>query len=417
MGLFNSDSEVAIILARESERQQETLNMIPSENSASKEVMEACSSSLMNKYSEGYSGKRYYQGQENTDAIETLAIERAKKLFNVEHVNVQPYSGSPANQAVYFALCEPGDFVLGHCLPDGGHLTHGWKVNFSGMQYKSVQYHVKADGYIDFDEVKELARQHRPKLIWAGATAYPREFPFEFFGEVADEVGAYFVADISHIAGLVAAGVHKSPVDYAHIITTTTHKTLRGPRGGMIMVTKKGLKKDSDLAKKIDRAIFPGLQGGPHQNIIAAKAVAFKEAMSPEFKEYAKQIVANSKTLAQTLIENGIKLVSNGTDNHLILIDLTDFGIGLGKDIAVALENSGIVVNANSIPKDPSTPFKPSGIRLGTPMITSRGMKEGEMSRIGGWIATLIKNKDNLELQKAIKNQVKELCQEFPVRL
>ena len=414
MGVLNSDPEVAEIIARESIRQQNTLNMIPSENTASNAVMEACSSTLMNKYSEGYPKKRYYQGQENTDAIEQLAIERAKKLFNVEHVNIQPYSGSPANQAVYLALCGPEDKVMGHCLPDGGHLTHGWKVNFSGLNYKTVQYHVKEDGLIDLNEVRQLAREHKPKLIWCGATAYPREFPFEEFSKIADEVGAYFAADIAHIAGLVVAGVHKSPSSYAHIITTTTHKTLRGPRGGMIMVTKRGIEKDAELPKKIDRAVFPGLQGGPHQNIIAAKAVALGEAMKPEFREYASQIVKNAKKLAEVLKNNGIKLVSGGTDNHLLLVDLTSFGIGLGKETAIALEKAGIVCNANSIPRDPSTPFNPSGIRLGTPMITSRGLKEKEMEKIGNWIAEIIKNRNNEEVISRVREEVLKMCREFP---
>lgn len=412
-----SDIEVTEILLKEMERQQFTLNIIPSENYASKEVRHACSSVLMNKYAEGYPKKRYYQGNANTDSIELLAIERAKKLFGVEHVNVQPYSGSPANQAVYLAVCLPGDVIMGQALPDGGHLTHGWKVNFSGMHYSSIQYHVDNNGFIDFDEVRRLALEHKPKIIWCGATAYPREFPFEEFAKIADEIGAYLIADISHIAGLVAAGVHKSPVPYAHVITTTTHKTLRGPRGAMIMITKKGLDKDAELASKIDKAVFPGLQGGPHENIIAAKAIAFKEAASEEFKEYARQIVRNSKILAETLKELRIKLVSNGTDNHLILIDLTNYGVGLGKAVAVALEEAGIVCNANSIPNDPSTPFKPSGLRIGTPMVTTRGMKECEMKRIALWISQVIKEPENKLLKENIKEQVESLCRKFPIDL
>ncbi|MFH1425498.1 MAG: serine hydroxymethyltransferase [archaeon] len=410
-----ADPELYLELMKEVERQRFVLNMIPSENYVSPTVLQASGSVLTNKYSEGYAGKRYYQGNEFIDNVERIAIWRAKKLFGVEHVNVQPYSGSPANQAVYLAVCNPGDIVMGHALPDGGHLTHGWKVNFSGMQYKAIQYHVKKDGYIDFDEVRTIARYCKPKLIWCGATAYPREFPFEEFGKIADEVGAYFAADIAHIAGLIAAGVHKSPVPYAHIVTTTTHKTLRGPRGGMIMVTKKGLDKDSDLAKKIDKAVFPGLQGGPHEHVIAAKAVCFNEAMQLEFVEYARQVVKNAKVLAESLMAEGIKLVSDGTDTHLILVNLLPLGVGLGKDVAVALEKAGIVCNANSIPEDPSTPFRPSGIRLGTPTLTTREMKEGEMRVIGKWISDVIKDRGNEELQRSIHTRVRELCKGFPV--
>jgi glycine hydroxymethyltransferase len=415
MNALKEDSEIYKNVLLELERQKTVLNMIPSENYVSEAVLEVCGSVLMNKYSEGYPTKRYYQGNEFVDNIELIAIERAKKLFGVEHVNVQPYSGSPANQAVYVAVCQPGDVVMGHCLPDGGHLTHGWKVNFSGMHYKSVQYHVKKDGYLDLEEVRKLALENKPKLIWCGATAYSREIPFEEFGKIADEVGAYFAADIAHIAGLVATGVHKSPVPFAHIITTTTHKTLRGPRGGMIMVTKKGLEKDSELAKKIDRAVFPGLQGGPHDNVIAGKAVAFGEAMKPEFKIYCRQIVRNSRALADSLMAEGIKLVSDGTDNHLILVDLLPFGIGLGKEVAVALEKAGICCNANSIPEDPSTPFKPSGIRLGTPILTTRGMREVEMREIGKWIASVVKDFGNERLLGEIRGNVLGLCGKFPV--
>lgn len=409
------DFETYKFMLNELKRQKTVLNMIPSENYASEAVIEACGSVLMNKYSEGYPGKRYYQGNEHVDSIEETAIERAKRLFGVVHVNVQPYSGSPANQAVYLATCEPGDIVMGHCLPDGGHLTHGWKVNFSGKHYKAVQYHVKKDGYIDFDEVRAIAKYCKPKLIWCGATAYPRQFPFAEFGKIADEVGAYFAADIAHIAGLVAGGVHPSPAEHAHIITTTTHKTLRGPRGGMVMVTRKGLEKDPDLAKKIDRAVFPGLQGGPHDHTTAAKAVCFREALQPEFRKYAEQVVKNAKVLAESLMEQGIKLVSNGTDTHLLLVDLLDFGVGVGKEVAVALEQAGICCNANSIPEDPSTPFKPSGIRLGTPILTTRGMKEEEMKIVGKWITKIIKERDNEGLLMEIREKVGELCQKFPV--
>lgn len=414
MNLKESDPQIHSSIKKEEERQQTVLNMIPSENYTSKAVMEACGSVLTNKYSEGYPQKRYYQGNEFIDEVEQLAIDRAKKLFKVPHVNVQPYSGSPANLAVYNAVCEPGDTVMGLNLPDGGHLTHGWKVSATGKFYNTILYHVKEDGYIDFEEVKALATHYKPKLIWCGATAYPREFPFEEFAKIADEHDAYFAADIAHIAGLVAGQAHSSPAPHAHIITTTTHKTLRGPRGGMIMVTEKGLAKDPELAKKIDKAVFPGLQGGPHNHTTAGIAVALKEALSPEFRTYAHQIVNNSRVLANSLMKEGIKLVSNGTDNHLILIDLTTQGIGLGKEIAVALEEAGIVTNANTIPKDPSSPFKPSGIRLGTPTLTTRGMKEHEMHLVGEWISQVIKDPSNAELKNKIRQEVSQLCDKFP---
>ena len=411
----NTDQEIDNIIARELIRQKEVLNMIPSENYVSSNVLKAVGSVLMNKYAEGYPTKRYYQGNANTDDVEMLAIERAKKLFGVEHVNVQPHSGSPANFAVYMATLEPGDTVTGLALPDGGHLTHGWKVSATAKFFNSIQYHVKEDGLIDFDEVRKICRENKPKLIWCGATAYPRQFPFEEFSKIADEIGAYLAVDIAHIAGLIAGGAHPSPVPHAHIITTTTHKTLRGPRGGMIMITKKGLEKDPELGKKIDKSVFPGMQGGPHEHTIAGIAVTLGEALKPEFKDYAQQIVKNAKTLAQTLMENNIKLVSGGTDTHLLLVDLTPFGVGLGKDIAVALENAGVCLNANSIPKDPSTPFKPSGIRLGTPILTTRGMKEQEMKIIGKYIADVIKDYNNIELQKNIREEIKKLCAKFPV--
>lgn len=410
-----NDNEVFDAIDAELLRQKNVLNMIPSENYVSEDVLKACGTVLMNKYSEGYPRKRYYQGNTHIDTIEELAINRAKNLFQVEHVNVQPYSGSPANFAVYNAVCEPGDTVSGLNLPEGGHLTHGWKVSATAKFYNSIPYHLNDEGLIDFNEVRQIAIEHKPKLMWCGATAYPREFPFEDFAKIADEIGAYFVADIAHIAGLVATGAHPSPAKHAHIITTTTHKTLRGPRGGMIMVTKKGLEKDPELAQKIDKAVFPGLQGGPHQNTTAGIAVALGEASTPEFQQYANQIVRNAKELANTLMANNIKLVSNGTDTHLILIDLTPFGIGLGKEAAVALENAGICTNANSIPKDPSTPFKPSGIRIGTPILTTRGMKEPEMRLVGKWIADVIKQPHNTTLQQQIREQVLFLCNQFPV--
>jgi len=436
--LKKSDPEIYHAIRNETKRLNRGLELIPSENFPSKAVLEALGSVFTVKYSEGYPGRRYYGGNEFVDVVENLAIERAKKAFGVPYVNVQPYSGSPANLAVYFALCKPGDVIIGQNLPDGGHLTHGWKVNFSGMWFKSVPYHVTRDGYIDLEEVERLAKENKPKIIWCGSTAYSRELPFEEFGRIADDVGAYLVADIAHIAGLVIAGAHKSPVPYAHVITTTTHKTLRGPRGAMIMVTEKGLKKDPELATKIEKAVFPGLQGGPHDNTTAAIAVALGEALKPEFKEYGKQIVRNAKALAEGLMKRGIKLVTNGTDNHMILVDLTNFGIGLGIFAQEALDAAGITVNKNSIPFDPSSPFYPSGIRLGTPAVTTRGMKEKEMDLIAEWIATIIKEikgyslpegkdervkyinmfREEIKKNKVIKKirkDVLELCKKFPV--
>jgi len=391
MELQKTDPKIYELIEAEKQRRREGLEMIPSENHTSPSVLEALGSILTDKYSEGYPGKRYYGGNEFFDKIENLAIERAKKAFGVPYVNVQPYSGSPANFAVYLAVCEFGDTIMGQNLPDGGHISHGWKVNITSKIFKSVPYHVKSDGYIDLEEVKNLALQNKPKLIWCGATAYVREFPFEEMSKIADEVGAYFVADIAHIAGLVVAGAHKSPVDFAHIITTTTHKTLRGPRGAVIMVTEKGLRKDPELGEKIDKAVFPGgVQGGPHNHQTAAIAVALDEALRPEFKEYGKQIVKNAKALAKELMKKGVKLVSNGTDNHMILIDLTPEGPGRGIFLQEALDMAGITVNKNTIPADPSSPFYPSGVRLGTPAITTRGMKEKEMEVIADWIAQVV---------------------------
>jgi glycine hydroxymethyltransferase len=433
-----ADPEVSSIIKKEIHRTQNGLELIPSENVVSLAVLNALGSVFTNKYSEGYPKKRYYGGNENVDELETLAIERAKKLFRVPHVNVQPYSGSPANMAVYFAVCQVGDVVMGQNLPDGGHLTHGWKVNFSATFYKSVPYHVKSDGYIDLEEVRRLAHEHKPRLMWCGATAYVREFPFEELGKIADEVGAYFAADIAHIAGLVIGGVHKSPVPYAHIVTTTTHKTLRGPRGAMIMVTQKGLDKDPELANKIDRAVFPGLQGGPHDHQTAAIAVALGEAMKPEFKEYAHQIVKNAKVLANALMKRGVKLVSDGTDNHMILIDLTEEGKGSGVFLQEALDLANITLNKNTIPADPSSPFYPSGVRLGTPAVTTRGLKEREMEIIADWIVRVINEikKYQLPADKAqikdylirfrneikennnisqVKKEVVEFCKKFPL--
>lgn len=431
-----TDPELYGYIRAEQRRQEEGMELIPSENIVSEAVMEAMGSVLTNKYSEGYPGARYYGGNVNIDKIENLARERAKKLFGVPYANVQPYSGSPANLAVYIALCDPGDVILGQYLFDGGHLTHGWKFNVSSKFFTSVGYHVGEDGYIDLAEVERLAKERKPKLIWVGATAYPRVLPFKKFARIADSVGAYLVADISHVSGLVAAGVHESPVSYAHVITTTTHKTLRGPRGGMIFVTKKGLKKDPRLGEKMDKAIIPGSQGGPHNHQTAAIAVALGEAMKPEFSRYAKQIVINARALAESLKEKGIDLVSGGTDNHLILMRC---GKGRGVLLERALDVAGITVNKNTIPKDPSNPFHPSGIRLGTPSITTRGMKSREMRSIARWIAEVMKivveyhiPEDRkkiapyleqfnaaIEKNKALQNiarEVRSLCKKFPIR-
>jgi glycine hydroxymethyltransferase len=414
--LKSSDPEVFKAIKSELNRQRTSLEMIPSENFASANVISVLGTVLNNKYSEGYPQKRYYGGNEFIDKIEILAIERAKALFKVPHANVQPYSGSPANFAVYAALCEPGDTIMGLNLTDGGHLTHGWKTSMTGKFFKSIPYHVKADGYIDIEEARKLAMENKPKLIWIGATAYTRELPFKEFGEIADECGAYLVADISHIAGLIVGNMHLSPMEHVHVITTTTHKTLRGPRGAMIMVTEKGLRKDPELSDKIDKSIFPGLQGGPHDNVTAAMAVALLEASQPEFSDYALQIVKNSRALANGLMQNGLKIVTNGTDNHMILIDLTPFGKGKGVFGQEALNMAGIVVNKNTIPKDPASPFYPSGIRLGTPAITSRGMKEEQMTEIAVLIANVIKEVEGYELPddkqsrpKYMKNFYKEI--------
>ncbi|MBI4058488.1 serine hydroxymethyltransferase [Candidatus Gottesmanbacteria bacterium] len=392
MKLKDSDPKIYDLITEEIKRQRDGLEMIPSENYVSLAVREAMGSVLTNKYSEGYPKKRYYGGNEYIDEVENLARERAKKLFGVEHVNVQPYSGSPANLAVYLATLSPGDTVMGLNLPDGGHLTHGWKVSATGQFYKSVPYHVREDGRVDMDEVWKLAREYKPKLIWAGATAFVYQYPFEKFAEIADSVKAYFAADIAHVVGLIIAKVHKSPFPYAHIVTTTTHKTLRGPRGGMIMVTQRGMEKDPELPEKVDRAVFPGLQGGPHDHQTAAIAVALKEAASPKFKYYGKQIVKNAQALAQMLVKSGLTLVGRGTENHLLLISLVpQLGPGGGIFVQEALQRAGITVNKNTIPKDPSSPFYPSGVRLGTPALTTRGMKEQEMKRIGKWVAEIVR--------------------------
>ena len=412
MKLKKQDSTIDQLIVLETERQKNTLQMIASENHSSVAVREALGSILTDKYAEGYPGKRYYGGNEFIDKVESLCIERAKKLFSVEHVNVQPHSGSPANAAVYVATCQPGDTIMGLALPMGGHLTHGTKVSFGGKFFNSVQYGVDEKTYlIDYSAVEKMVKENKPKLIWVGATAYPRFFDWKKLGEIADSVGAYLVADIAHIAGLVAGGVHPSPVPHVHIVTTTTHKTLRGPRGGMIMVTKKGIKKDEELPKKIDKAVFPGLQGGPHENAIAAIAVCLKEASLPAFKKYASQVVKNAKVLAEELKKYDFNLISGGTDNHLLLIDLRNKNI-TGAQAQDLLEIAGISTNKNSVPYDPAGPFKPSGIRIGTPAITTRGMKEKEMKQIASWINEVISQKKSPE---KIKEEIKKFCKKFPL--
>lgn len=392
------DSDIASLIQKEAQRQKEVLEMIPSENYVSPDVREALGSVLTNKYSEGYPQRRYYQGNRYIDEIETLAIERAKKLFQVPHANVQPYSGSPANTAVYFALLNYGDTIMGLALSAGGHLTHGHPtVTFSGKYFKSVQYDVENDGTINIEKVRDLAVTIRPKMIIVGTTAYPRFFDWKAWRGISDEVSAFLFADISHIAGLVATGVHPSPVQYADIVMTTTHKTLRGPRGAIVMVTESGLQKDPHMGEKIDKAVFPGIQGGPHDNVTAAIAVALKEATRPQFKAYATQVVKNAKTLASVLINEGLTLTTGGTDNHLMVIDLRPQGV-IGNIVAEALETANIVVNRNSVPHDSNPPFYPSGIRLGTPAITTRGMKEREMEQIGKWIACVIREVSHYKL-------------------
>jgi len=410
--LKNIDPQIFELIKKEEKRQQEVLEMIPSENYTSKAVMEALGSVFTNKYSEGYPKKRYYQGNKFADDVESLAIERAKKLFGVPYVNVQPYSGSPANTAVYFALLQPfKDKIMGLSLAFGGHLTHGSPVSFSGKYFIVVPYQLGKDGLLDYDEIERLAVAEKPKIIVCGATAYSRIIDFKRFGEIADKIGAYLLADISHIAGLIVGRVHPGPVPYVDIIMTTTHKTLRGPRGAMIMVTEKGLKKDPELGNKIDKAVFPGLQGGPHDNQTAAIAVALRQAQGKLFQRYAQQIVRNAKILAQELVKFNFNLVSGGTDNHLLLIDLSNKKVN-GAVAALALEVAGIVINKNAVPNDPMPPFYPSGIRLGTPAITTRGMKEKEMVKIANWINEAI-NEVSKEILPTNKEERKEFFKNF----
>ncbi len=406
------DRAVYDIIKKEEERKENTLEMIPSENHTSPAVLEALSSIFNDKYAEGYPGKRYYGGNEYVDEIEILCQERVKELFGVPFCNVQSYSGSPANMAVYFGTISPGDKVMGMHLASGGHLTHGWKVNFSGKYYDSVFYGVREeDSLIDYDEIERIAIAEKPKLIFAGTTSYPRVLDFKRFREIADKVGAYLCADISHIAGLVVAGAHPSPVDHVHIVTTTTHKTLRGPRGALIMVTDSGIKKDEKLPEKINKAVFPGLQGGPHEHQISAIAVCLKEAMEPSFKDYGKQVVANAKALGESLKERGIESVSGGTDNHLLVLDLRSKNI-TGKEAQDLLEKAGIIVNKNAIPFDPNPPANPSGIRLGTPALTTRGMKEEDMKEVAGFIAEVIESKDS-RVAEEVRKKVVEMCKRF----
>lgn len=433
--LQKTDPTLFWYIEEERERQETSLELIPSECIASLSTIEALGSPFTNKYSEGYVGKRYYWGNEVVDKVEQIAIDRAKELFWVEHVNVQPYSGSPANFAVYNAICEAGDTTMGLSLVEGGHLTHGHAVSATGKFFNAIQYGLNEKGYLDMDQVEKLALEQKPKLIWCGTTAYSRAVDFQKFGEIADKVGAYLVADISHISGLVATGAHQDPVPHVHIITTTTHKTLRGPRGGMIMVSKKGLDFDPELAKKIDKSVFPGLQWGPHNHQTLAIAVALWEALKPEFQQMSHQIVKNAKALAMRLIEHGFDLAAGGTDNHLILMSV---GKGRGQFMQDALDIAGITMNKNTIPNEPCSPFHPSGVRMGTPIMTMRGMKEEQMVQVADWMKRVFDNvasfeysedkeerkkilqaftthiQEDTELQ-TIRKEVAELCSDFPI--
>ena len=419
-GLVMKDKQIEELIKAEKKRQTDGLELIPSENYVSSDVLQALGSVFTNKYSEGYPGRRYYGGQENTDQVEQLAIDRAKKLFKADHANVQPHSGAQANEAVYYAWCEPGDTILAMDLAHGGHLTHGAPVTRSAREYNFIRYGIKNidTGEIDYEEIRQLALKHKPKIILAGFSAYPRELDYEKFAEIGNEIGAMLMADMSHIAGLIVSGVAKNPFDYGfHVITTTTHKTLRGPRGGLILSRgivgnplKKPEKTLENLPTLIDRAVFPGTQGGPHMHTIAAKAVAFGEALQPEFKDYAEQIVKNAKRLAEELQKRGFKLVTGGTSNHLILADIhSSFGID-GKEAEIAMDKIGLTLNANAIPDDPLPRFKPSGIRLGTPAVTTRGAKEDDMEKIAEWMRRSIDNRDNDEMLAELRKKVIEFC-------
>jgi len=402
------DPQIYELVRQEKARQSGSIRLIPSENYVSRAVMLASGSCLTNKYAEGYPGRRYYEGQQVTDLIEKMAQERAKKLFKADHANVQPYSGSIANWAAYLALIQPGDTIMGLSLTHGGHLTHGWKVTASGKIFNSVQYGVSPHtGKFDYNQIEELAKKNRPKIIISGATAYPREIDFEVFGRIAQDVGAYHISDIAHIAGLVVAGIHKSPIPYADIVSSTTHKTLRGARGGMLLCKK-------EHADSVDKAVFPGLQGGPHMHTIAAIAVALAEADTPEFIAYAKQIVKNAKALAEKLLEYGFNLLTGGTDNHLILIDLRNKKVP-GKKLAKALDRARIVTNYNTIPNDPAPPANPSGLRIGTPAITTRGMKVEQAEQIASFINKVVENIDNESVIEEVAKEVLLLCSQFPV--
>ena len=419
-GLVMKDKQIEELIKAEKKRQTDGLELIPSENYVSSDVLQALGSVFTNKYSEGYPGRRYYGGQENTDQVEQLAIDRAKKLFKADHANVQPHSGAQANEAVYYAWCEPGDTILAMDLAHGGHLTHGAPVTRSAREYNFIRYGIKNidTGEIDYEEIRKLALKHKPKIILAGFSAYPRELDYEKFAEIGNEVGAMLMADMSHIAGLIVSGVAKNPFDYGfHVITTTTHKTLRGPRGGLILSRgivgnplKKPEKTLENLPTLIDRAVFPGTQGGPHMHTIAAKAVAFGEALQPEFKDYAEQIVKNAKRLAEELQKRGFKLVTGGTSNHLILADIhSSFGID-GKEAEIAMDKIGLTLNANAIPDDPLPRFRPSGIRLGTPAVTTRGAKEDDMEKIAEWMKRSIDNRDNDDELAELRKEVVEFC-------
>jgi glycine hydroxymethyltransferase len=408
--LASYDPELAAAIQDEERRQEEHIELIASENYASPRVLEANGSVLNNKYAEGYPGKRYYGGCEHVDVVETLAIERAKQLFGADYANVQPHSGSQANGAAYMALCEPGDTVLGMSLAEGGHLTHGSKVNFSGKIYNAIQYGLDADtGEIDYDQVQALATEHKPKMIVAGFSAYSRVVDWRRFREIADSVGAYLMVDMAHVAGLVATGHYPNPVPYADVVTSTTHKTLRGPRGGIILA-----RKNDDLTKKFNSLVFPGTQGGPLEHVIAAKAVAFKEALEPSFKDYQGQVVENARVMAGVLAERGYPIISGGTDNHLMLVSLIAKGI-TGKDADAALGSANITVNKNAVPNDPQSPFVTSGLRLGTPAITTRGMGADETRELTGWIADILDDISNEETIERVRGQVLDLCKRFPV--
>ena len=404
------DSELWLSFQKEAERQEDHIELIASENYASKRILEAQGSILTNKYAEGYPAKRYYGGCENVDIAENLAIERAKKLFKADYANVQPHSGSSANAAAFLALLEPNDTILGMSLDHGGHLTHGSKVNFSGRNYKSFQYGLHPEtNDINYEEVRSLAKQHKPKLIIAGFSAFSGIVNWKIFREIADEIGAFFLVDMAHVSGLVAADLYPSPLPYADVVTSTTHKTLRGPRSGIILA-----KANQEIEKKLNSAVFPGSQGGPLMHVVAAKALCFKEALHPEFKQYIEQVLQNAKVMAETIMSNGINVVSNGTENHIVLVDLRNKGIS-GKDLENVLGSVNITVNKNSVPNDPASPFVTSGIRIGTPAVTTRGFKEKEVIQVSNWICEIINNFDDEEVQSNIKREVSNLTNNFPV--